>query len=172
MSIKKKSNTTLKHTNSAKQIVYQEKYYVPSWWYLAALLAIYPIYYTIKLRFNSQNDNLFIFLILVLLAYWLLLFTGRKKLILYSNGVLKTDNAAIEVKYFAKLLVITKDMKKNAMGTQLDPNAYINHHFWIRTMLLCTLDDINDPTPYWLLSTRKPLELKERIEELERNHLF
>ena len=30
------------------------------------------------------------------------------------------------------------------------------HHAWIKTMVLLVLDDPDDPTPYWLVSTRHP----------------
>ncbi|MGW9267500.1 DUF3093 family protein, partial [Gordonia terrae] len=33
------------------------------------------------------------------------------------------------------------------------------HRSWVKTMVLIVLDDPDDPTPYWLVSTRRPAEL-------------
>ena len=42
------------------------------------------------------------------------------------------------------------------LGRQLDPAAYVVHRAWIGPMVLLVLDDPDDPTPYWLVSTRHP----------------
>ena len=36
------------------------------------------------------------------------------------------------------------------------PAPFLVTHSWVRTMVLPVLDDPDDPTPYWLVSTRKP----------------
>ena len=38
----------------------------------------------------------------------------------------------------------------------LDPGAFVAHRAWIGPMALIVLDDPDDPTPYWLVSTRHP----------------
>ena len=49
------------------------------------------------------------------------------------------------------------------MGRQLDPAAYVIHKSWIPTMAMLVLDDPDDPTPYWLISSKEPQELLEAI---------
>ena len=39
---------------------------------------------------------------------------------------------------------------------KLDPAAFVAHRAWIGPMVLAVLDDPDDPTPYWLVSTRHP----------------
>ncbi|MGI9207623.1 MAG: DUF3093 family protein, partial [Rhodococcus sp. (in: high G+C Gram-positive bacteria)] len=34
---------------------------------------------------------------------------------------------------------------------------------WVGTMAMVVLDDPDDPTPYWLISTRRPAELLEAL---------
>ena len=46
--------------------------------------------------------------------------------------------------------------KSAALGRQLDPAAYVVHRAWIGPMVLVVLDDPDDPTPYWLVSCRRP----------------
>lgn len=44
-------------------------------------------------------------------------------------------------------------------GTRLDGRAWLLLRGWIPGIVHVTLDDPNDPTPYWLVSTRHPEEL-------------
>ena len=56
-------------------------------------------------------------------------------------------------------LAVPKSAKQNALGRQLDPAAYLNHHAWVDELALLVLDDPEDPTPYWLVSSRNPAKL-------------
>lgn len=147
-------------------LIYSEKYWVPWWWYLAVLITMYPIYFTIDLKIKSNNTSLIICLITTLLSYLWFFSLSQDQIKLYSKGVLETKNAAIETKYFSKLFPVTADLKYQAMGPQLNPTAYVYHHFWIKQMVLCTLNDPQDPTPYWLISTKKPELIISKITEI------
>ena len=51
---------------------------------------------------------------------------------------------------------IPRSAKSAALGRQLDPAAFVMHRGWVGPMALVVLDDPDDPTPYWLVSTRAP----------------
>jgi len=51
---------------------------------------------------------------------------------------------------------VPKSAKSAALGRQLDPAAYVVHRAWVGPMVLLVLDDPDDPTPYWLISCRRP----------------
>jgi hypothetical protein len=44
-------------------------------------------------------------------------------------------------------------------GTALDARAFLMIRGWVDPVVKVTLDDPQDPTPYWLVSTRRPEEL-------------
>ena len=44
-------------------------------------------------------------------------------------------------------------------GRSLDARAWMLIRGWISPVVKVELDDENDPTPYWLISTRRPAEL-------------
>lgn len=44
-------------------------------------------------------------------------------------------------------------------GTGLDARAFLVIRGWIDPVVRVTLDDPHDPTPYWLVSTRRPEDL-------------
>ena len=55
--------------------------------------------------------------------------------------------------------------KSAALGRQLDPAAYVLHRPWIGPMVLVVLDDPDDPTPYWLVSSRHPGRVLAALRE-------
>lgn len=44
-------------------------------------------------------------------------------------------------------------------GQKLDARAWLLIRGWVSPVAKITLDDAEDPTPYWLVSTRRPEEL-------------
>jgi hypothetical protein len=44
-------------------------------------------------------------------------------------------------------------------GQRLDARAYLVIRGWVDPVVRVELDDASDPTPYWLVSTRRPDEL-------------
>lgn len=56
----------------------------------------------------------------------------------------------------SRSLAVPKSAKQNALGRQLDPAAYLIHRVWVDQLALFVLDDPEDPTPYWLVSSKDP----------------
>lgn len=48
-------------------------------------------------------------------------------------------------------------------GTALDARAWLLLRGWIPGVVKVQLDDPSDPTPYWLVSTRHPVELAKAL---------
>jgi hypothetical protein len=51
-----------------------------------------------------------------------------------------------------------------ARGTQLDARAYTMFRGWVDPVLRVAVTDPDDPVPYWLVSTRRPEELRAALE--------
>jgi hypothetical protein len=65
-------------------------------------------------------------------------------------------DAHLPVSVIARSAEVPKSAKSAALGRQLDPAAYVVHRAWVGPMVLVVLDDPDDPTPYWLVSCRRP----------------
>lgn len=50
-------------------------------------------------------------------------------------------------------------------GPKLDARAWLLIRGWISPVVKVELDDADDPTPYWLVSTRHPADLVEALKE-------
>ena len=53
-------------------------------------------------------------------------------------------------------------------GPGLDARAWTLFRGWVKPVVKITLTDLDDPAPYWLVSTRRPDEVARRLEEIRR----
>jgi len=60
----------------------------------------------------------------------------------------------------------TREDARLQRGPQLDARAWLLIRGWIDPVVRVEINDENDPTPYWLLSTRRPDDLSAAIERL------
>jgi hypothetical protein len=56
-----------------------------------------------------------------------------------------------------------------AMGVDLDARAFLCTRGWLKQGVRVQLEDPEDPTPYWLVSTRHPTELAAALEAARRS---
>lgn len=131
---------------------------MPWWWWplgfgLAALIAV-----EVNMGVPSLPDWL-PFAVLFVVAAGALLWLGRIEIRVTADddGVeLWAGEAHLPTAVIARTAEIPRSAKSAALGRQLDPAAYVLHRGWAGPMVLVVLDDEDDPTPYWLVSTRHP----------------
>lgn len=132
--------------------------WVPWWWWplafaLAALIAV-----EVNMGVPSLPRWL-PFAALFPVAAGALLWLGRVEIRVTTadSGVeLWAGEAHLPAAVISRSADIPRSAKSAALGRQLDPAAYVVHRGWVGPMVLVVLDDADDPTPYWLVSTRHP----------------
>lgn len=80
-----------------------------------------------------------------------------------SKDYLYANNAKIEVKFIKKVTPLDKAAYRQLNGVSADPAAFLATNFWSNTGVKIELNDKNDPTPYWLISTKRPNEIAEKL---------
>ena len=95
---------------------------------------------------------------LLVLAIWAALFF-LAPVIRVGKTTLTVGRARIPRNLLGKIDVIEKDQIFLERGPKLDPAAYKVFQGTVKTALKVAVKDINDPTPYWIISTRKPAQL-------------
>lgn len=131
---------------------------MPWWWWLpgfglAALIALEVV------QGVSGAPAWLPFAVLLPVAAAVLVWLGRVDVrVVDRDGQteLCVGAAHIPTTVIAKSAPVPKSAKSAALGRQLDPAAYVVHRAWIGPMILVVLDDPDDPTPYWLVSCRRP----------------
>ncbi len=77
-----------------------------------------------------------------------------------SDGVLRAGRAHVPVEVLGDAVVVPdKERRTQELGPQLDGRAHVVLQSSIPTAVRVALEDPQDPTPYWLVSTRRPEEL-------------
>ncbi|ATL68872.1 DUF3093 domain-containing protein [Nocardia terpenica] len=139
--------------------VYSERQWAPLWWWPAGLGIITLLAATLHMGAPGVQSWL-PYAVLLPIATWVLLWMGRNRVEVVSDAdgtlELRTGKAHLPVTYVARAAAVPVSAKSAALGRQLDPAAYVQHRPWIGPMVLLVLDDPDDPTPYWLISTRRP----------------
>ncbi len=115
--------------------------------------------YELQLALHKASWSAIVYVILALLGAWMLWSMGRAQIRVSSEGELFAHKAHLPASVITRAASIPATAKSAALGRQLDPAAFMMHRAWVKTMVLLVLDDPDDPTPYWLVSTRRPGEL-------------
>ena len=84
--------------------------------------------------------------------------------IIVDNGVLRIKKAHIATKYLGRVEIIGKSDFGFARTRGADPAAFFATTFWISQGIKVEVIDERDPTPYWLISTRRAIELERALK--------
>jgi hypothetical protein len=98
------------------------------------------------------------FALLVPLTAVVLLRAGRIRVAVTADEFL-VDDARLPVPVIADVVALDNDGKREALGVGAHPLAFVIQRPWIGPAVQVLLDDPADPTPYWVISTRRPVEL-------------
>ncbi|MBB5911140.1 hypothetical protein BJY24_000007 [Nocardia transvalensis] len=138
---------------------YSERLWVPLWWWpvglaITGLLAA-------EIHMGAPGIRAWLpYVLLLPVPVWALLWLSRHRVEVGPDAdgtvELRADRAHLPVTYVARAAAVPASAKSAALGRQLDPAAYVQHRPWIGPLVLLVLDDPDDPTPYWLVSTRRP----------------
>lgn len=85
------------------------------------------------------------------------------------DGVLRAGRATIPVSELGDVVALTTEEAKHALGLGFEPAAYHSTSAWQRRVVKIEIADEEDPTPYWLISSKRPEQLVEAINAQRTN---
>lgn len=147
-------------TRAATQTVrYRERLSVPWWWWLPGLGLAALIAYEVDMGIEAMPTWV-PFAVLLPVAGVVLVWFGRTEVRVLGepggDAELWVGPAHLPMSVVSRRAEVPRSAKSAALGRQLDPAAYVVHRAWVGPLVLLVLDDPEDPTPYWLISTRHP----------------
>ena len=98
------------------------------------------------------------FVIVLPLTVFVLLRVGRIRVAVTPAEFL-VDDARLPVSVISDVVALDADGKREVLGVGSHPQAFVVQRPWIGGAVQVLLDDPADPTPFWVVSTRHPVEL-------------
>ena len=83
--------------------------------------------------------------------------------IVVNDKQLRVGKARIDLRFVGEITALDSHKMKVARGVEIDPSAYLAIRSWIKTGVRVTINDPRDPTPFWLISSKRFRELAAAI---------
>jgi hypothetical protein len=141
--------------------LYKERV-LPNFGTFAAIFALLPSIAIISEPFDIRI-GLAIGVVAVI-AIWTLLILRAPRIEL-SQLELKVGRVAILRNFIGEAEAISKEGIFLERGPNLDPGAHKVFQGSVKTAIKIPITDPEDPTPYWLISTRNPDKLAELLKK-------
>lgn len=145
--------------STGETVLYEEKLWPAPWiWIVVAGAAVASFFTFIPITLEAAVVAAIV--VAVILGTLLVLSTPRIRV---TRNELQVGKAEIERKYLGTVEAFSGDDATAQRGTKLHGSAYLCIRGWISPVVKVTIDDPEDPTPYWLTSTRRPEQLKAAL---------
>jgi hypothetical protein len=141
-------------------VIYRERLTVPvAWWLLGALFALSVLVAVGWYRgvFWAIATGL------ASMAVAGAIFTVASVTIMVDSGELTVGRARIDLTYLGGAIPLDKAAASHRAGPGADARAFLVVRPYIAGAVEITLNDPDDPVPYWLVSTRHPRQLASAL---------
>lgn len=143
----------------AARALYSEQLRTPWWWYLVAVgvaCLFAAEFHVAGVRALDWIPFSTLPPLFILFVWWL----GRARLDIV-DGELHVRGAHVPLRFVSGSVALDDRTLRRVVGREGDPAAFISIRPWIGPGVQLWLDDPDDPTPYWVVSTRHPDRLVE-----------
>ena len=135
--------------------VYSEKLW-PSWWVWVVVIGISAACILVLAPISVAAGFTGAVVVFLVLCGALIATTPA---VVVTRGELRAGRAVLPREFVASAEGFTGDEATAERGVRLDGRAYLCLRGWISPVVRVELSDPDDPTPYWLVSTRRPARL-------------
>ncbi|GLW91445.1 DUF3093 domain-containing protein [Actinokineospora globicatena] len=161
-------------TAAPPRAAYRERLYVTWYWWPLPLVAATLLAAEIHMGYPGVRAWL-PYLVIIPLTLLLVLRAGTTR-VAVVDGELWVADAHLPLEFAGEVEVFDASqgerpaggqaaVKRKVLGPNLDPAAFLLHRGWVGPLLRVRVTDPDDPTPYWVFSTRHPRRLAEAIAE-------
>jgi Protein of unknown function (DUF3093) len=137
-------------------MLFRERLTVPLiWWLLAVLLALSVLVAVGAYLGPTWGIGATVATMLIATA----IFASASVVISVDAHEIRVGRASIEHAYIARCQALDAEATRRRAGVEADARAHLVLRPYVKTAVEITLDDKDDPVPYWLVSTRHPQQL-------------
>lgn len=148
----------------AERPEHAERLRVPWWWWPVGLLIALAAAAELNLGVSGPLGWLS-YAITVAATLLGLAWLGRLR-VCVEAGELRVDDARLPVEFIADAIPVDAAGRRELLGASADPLAFVVVRPWISGAVQVVLDDPDDPTPYWVISSRQPRALAAELAGL------
>jgi hypothetical protein len=143
-------------------MLFRERLTVPIiWWVLAGLFSLSVLVAVGAYLGPAWGLGTSIATLLVAAA----IFGSAAILISVDEQEIRVGRASVEHAYIATYRALDAEQTRRRTGVEADARAHLVLRPYIKTTVEITLDDPEDPVPYWLVSTRHPQRLAAALQD-------
>jgi DUF3093 family protein len=143
-------------------MLFRERLTVPIiWWVLAGLFSLSVLIAVGAYLGPAWGVGTSVAMLLVAAA----IFGFASIVISVDEREIQVGRAAIEHLYIATSRALNAEETRRRTGVEADARAHMVLRPYIKTTVEITLDDPEDPVPYWLVSTRHPQRLAAALQD-------
>lgn len=151
-----------KKTKKEVEILYSESVRPPLWLIAFILFLLASLSLSIWAAFDNPAGQ--ISLALSILAVGLMALKVALKLEI-DSAEFRAGRAHIELKYLGEVKELSADQMRLVRGRNADPAAFLAIRFWQPTGIKIEICDPRDPTPYWLVSSKRAKQLRDALQK-------
>ncbi|GAA4128900.1 DUF3093 domain-containing protein [Nocardioides fonticola] len=140
---------------------YRERLSVPIRWWAQGTMLIATLWLAVIVAVPATGAWIITAVAVGLMAALFLSYGAAT--IAVADGELRAGRARLPVRYISSVEPLDAEATRLAFGRDADVRAYLLLRPYRKRSVRVRLDDPRDPTPYWLLSTRRPTELAAAI---------
>lgn len=143
-------------------MLFRERLSVPPvWWVLAILLAISLLaaigFYLGPVWGGSVGVGA--------MAIAVAVFRFAAITLSVDDQVVRVGRAVLDLRYVAASESLDADQTTRRGGVEADARAHLVLRPYVPTAVQITLDDTDDPVPYWLVSSRHPVAFATALQQ-------
>ena len=139
---------------------YTESLHVPLRWWVQGTMLIATFWLAMVIPIPGLLPWVLIVVAMALLAGGFLAYGAR---ISVADGVLRAGKAHIGLEFVGAVEPLDADATRRTAGVDADARAHLVLRPYLKRAVKVEITDPADPAPYWLISSRHPVELAEAL---------
>lgn len=139
--------------------IYSERLWPSPWLFISGLLFIPAV----MIVFSPISISLAIPVSIGVFAAYIGFLVATTARITVTESSLQAGRAQIERKFIGEVEIAEYSRMRKLISTESDARAFLVIRSWMQRAVVVYVNDQADPTPYWLISTRRPEQLRDAL---------
>jgi hypothetical protein len=143
---------------------YHERLGVPLRWWVQGTMLVASFWLAVVVATPGPVAYLVTAVAMLLLAAGLISYGGAR--VTVADGTFRAGRAHIEARHLGAVEALDAEQTRRTAGPEADARAYLVLRPYLKRAVKVEIADPADPTPYWLVGSRRPDDLAGALRVL------